>query len=345
MTSKERVIAAYEFRSADKIPLELHPSRCGLYEHGERLKEQLSRIPGDFEDVSQIQIPVPDPADFDSDGRYHSIKEDEWGVTWEYRIFQVAGHPLKRPLDDISLLKDYRFPDPAYGGRNTEATNLRVKTAKEAGLFCKVGWFTILERLVALRRFEDVLMDIIEDTDEINALADLLVEYYEQDIKMLIDANIDAVGFGDDYGTQNSLIISQATFRNFIKPRIKRLIKPFKDAGIKVHFHSCGYVYDILPDLKEIGVDSIWPQLSVYDLQTLSDTCHDLDLAVALHIDRAGVMTNGTPELVRETFHKMMKIFKPQNGGSWIYVEIDNGFPFENIVALVDEIEKYRGVK
>ena len=342
MASRERVFAALDFRAPDIVPLEFHPSHCGLYDHGEKLKELFSSIPGDFGDISGVPIPSPAPSDFDADGRYHVIRTDAWGITWEYRIFGLMGHPLRRPLDVISLarLAEYILPPPAHG--DAAGVKAHANRMKSAGYFCKMGGYSLLERMIGLRRFEDVLMDIAQDTDEINTLADMLVSYYEQDTPALINAEIDCVAFGDDYGTQNALIMSPADFRRFVKPRLARMIKPFKDAGIKVHFHSCGYVYDILPDLKEIGVDSIWPQLAVYNLPTLADTCRDLGLAAALHIDRAAVMTSGTPELVRETMKRMDNAFKPRDGGSWFYVEIDNGFPYANIEALVDEIAKYR---
>ncbi len=37
MTSRERVDAALAFRTPDKIPVLVHPSPAGLYEHGQKL--------------------------------------------------------------------------------------------------------------------------------------------------------------------------------------------------------------------------------------------------------------------------------------------------------------------
>ena len=31
-------------------------------------------------------------------------------------------------------------------------------------------------------------------------------------------------------------------------------------------------------------------------------------------------------------------------GGSWFYVEIDSGFPFENVQALIETIGELRGL-
>ena len=72
------------------------------------------------------------------------------------------------------------------------------------------------------------------------------------------------------------------------------------------------------------------------------DTCRALGLAVAIHTDRARTMTYGKPEEVRELVKREFDTFRMMEGGSWFYVEADNGFPFENIEALVTTIAQWR---
>ncbi|MDD4773543.1 MAG: hypothetical protein PHZ09_08040, partial [Eubacteriales bacterium] len=112
-----------------------------------------------------------------------------------------------------------------------------------------------------------------------------------------------------------------------------------RKAGLDIHFHSCGYIWDILPDLAEAGVTSVWPQLPAYDMEALAALCRSLGLAVAIHTDRARTMTGGTPVQVRELVLREYEIFRLYEGGGWFYIEADNGFPFENIEALVNTIK------
>ena len=42
------------------------------------------------------------------DGKYHAIKTDDWGTTWEYRIYGVWGHPIGWPLEDIGQARFLR---------------------------------------------------------------------------------------------------------------------------------------------------------------------------------------------------------------------------------------------
>jgi hypothetical protein len=331
-----------ELRPVDVVPLEWHPSWRGLYEHGEKLAELIRRDPGDFEDWSGTPIPVPDPAHVDADGQYHEFRRDEWGTLWEYRIFQMVGHPAEWPLEDLDRLDSYRLPPPRFGTDEAFAalreTSARVRRAH----YFKSGFFGLFERMIALRRYEDVLMDLAEDSEGIHALADRLIAHQAVDIARLIEAGADGIQFGDDYGTQQGLIMSPALWRRFFKPRLRELIRPCKEAGVKVFFHSCGKVGELLEDFREIGVDAIWPQLTAHGPETLAARCRDLGLAVAIHIDRAHVMTHGTPDDVRAAVDAAAAAFRPQEGGSWFYVEIDNGFPFANIEALMESIRRYR---
>ena len=45
---------------------------------------------------------------------------------------------------------------------------------------------------------------------------------------------------------------------------------------------------------------------------------------------------------VRELVLREFEMFKMMDGGSWFYVEADNGFPFENLRALVETIAQWR---
>jgi hypothetical protein len=137
--------------------------------------------------------------------------------------------------------------------------------------------------------------------------------------------------------------MSPETWRAFFKPRLKELFMPAHKAGLDIHFHSCGQISEILEDLREIGVTSIWPQLPAYDMVALANRCRELELAVAIHTDRAGVMTSGTPSMVRDLVMREYETFNMRDGGSWFYIEADNGFPFDNLEALVSTIRDLRG--
>ena len=80
---------------------------------------------------------------------------------------------------------------------------------------------------------------------------------------------MDIVLTGDDMGTQTAMQFSPRTYRKIIKPRQKKyydLIHSLTDAPLMLH--SCGSLYEILPDLVEIGVQILNPvQLRAADME------------------------------------------------------------------------------
>ena len=59
---------------------------------------------------------------------------------------------------------------------------------------------------------------------------------------------------------------------------------------------------------------------------------------LALHFEQ-----DLTPAQVRELVKREFDTFQMDQGGSWFYVEADNGFPYENLEALVETIRELRG--
>jgi hypothetical protein len=111
MNPRERMLAALAFQPVDKIPLQIHPSPAGLFEHGQKLLELMQACGHDFGDQRDLKLPVVPPQNFDIDGRYHVIRTDEWGTTWEHRIFGVWGYRIGRwgqPVRDHAVAATVR---------------------------------------------------------------------------------------------------------------------------------------------------------------------------------------------------------------------------------------------
>jgi uroporphyrinogen decarboxylase len=342
MTSRERVRAAMDFGKVDIAPLQYYYASIGYYEHGEKLNDLFEGLPGDFEPFSRQPIPRPGPECYDADGSYHSFVTDEWGTLRERRIFGVWGIPCEYPLDDMSRLNRYRPPEkPALSGPAFDQAFQKAQEHKKQ--YYKLHpTGSLLERMCALRRDADVLCDIALNEPDIHRVADMILDQSAAEVALAIKIGADGIAFGDDYGTERGLIMSPEMWRGFFKPRLAALFRPAVEAGLHVVFHSCGKLMELLPDLRAVGVTAIWPQLPAYNMIELAARCKDLGLAVAVHTDRANTMTYGKPEDVKDLVKREYETFRMGDGGSWFYVEADNGFPFENLEALVDQIAEYR---
>jgi len=337
MNKRERVEKAYNFEKPDKVPLQYHPSPRGYFEHGEKLRDLFMKYEGDFDDVSKEEIPFIPKNAYDKNGDYYEEIKDEFGILWAHRIFKIMGHPIYRPFDNLNNIASYKFPKPKYGD---EKFINSIKTQKKSA-YCLKGEITLFERMTAIRKFEDVLMDMYMDTVEINKIADMFMEYYLIEIDNLLKADVDSIFIGDDFGTQDDLIISPKIFRSFLKPRYKIMIDKIHKAGKKVHFHSCGANLKLLDDMADLKIDSYWPQLNAYDTKQLAKILKDNKIATSLHF-RGHTMNFGTPDEVKRWVSEVSEHFDCTNGGSWYYIEIDDEFPFENIQALFKTMDQLR---
>ncbi|MFR1358517.1 MAG: uroporphyrinogen decarboxylase family protein [Ruthenibacterium lactatiformans] len=182
-----------------------------------------------------------------------------------------------------------------------------------------------------------VLMDVYDNEREINRLADMLVEYELEELRLMCAAGVDAVQFGDDFGTARAMLFSPEVWRSFFKPRYRRLVQFAREQGKAVFFHSCGYAAPILEDLREIGVNAVWPQLTAYDMEELAARLRRLGLA-SRYVDRANVMTHGTPADVTRPCMRQQGV-DVMNGGAYFYVETDNGFRWKISVPCWKPLE------
>jgi hypothetical protein len=332
------MLAALSFQSVDRLPLQIHLSPAGLYEHGQKLLDLMQACGHDFGDLSDLALPEVPAEDFDPDGRYHKVRTDEWGVTWEHRLYGVWGMRVKYPLADISRLAGYSPPPvPRLEGQELEAARQAGERHRQR-YFHLGGGVSLFETMQSLRPFEDVLVDIARDTPEINRLADVLVEYNAAVIVNALAEGVDAVGAGDDFGTQQALMISPKAWQRFFLPRYQALFAPVKRAGKRVFFHSCGMVEPILEGLREAGADAIWPQLPLYDHKALARRCRALGLALQLHPDRGELMQRASPRQVRDYVCRLVDEFDCLAGGSWLYLEVDPGFAWPNVQALFETV-------
>ena len=181
---------------------------------------------------------------------------DEWGCLWERseqdNMGQVTGHPL----DDWAKLNMLQWPDPDdpafYEG-------MEARFMETNGKYVMSGIFMLLfERIHALRGFSNALADLYLERENIEKLADRIVDFNLGIIANLSERfsnQIHGMWFTEDWGTQEQLMIRPALWREFFKPRYQRIFDAVHAAGWHVWLHSDGRINVIIDDLLEVGVN------------------------------------------------------------------------------------------
>lgn len=199
------------------------------------------------------------------------------------------------------------------------------------------GPFGIFERGYSLLGWEQFMTELALRPILIGDLLDKITDYKIEEAKRRVALGTKIGHHGDDLGTQNATFFSKKMFREIFKPRLARLFKVYKDAGLPVALHSCGNIMDFLPDLIEIGVNIWEPVQPCNDLRRLKKE-YGKDL-----IFWGGIDTQRLPYLspaqVREMTKETINILG-KDGGYIIAPaqDIMNDVPIENIKAIVETI-------
>ena len=64
-----------------------------------------------------------------------------------------------------------------------------------------------------LRGSQQLFMDLAYGEKEIYQLRDMLHDFFCEDLRMLVKTDVDGISFMDDWGAQNSLLISPDMWR------------------------------------------------------------------------------------------------------------------------------------
>ncbi len=176
----------------------------------------------------------------------------EWGYVWQ-SLDGTMGQPLNPPLLDWSLIEHYVPPEPTAAGRLDHLAEW-IAMHRHKFLKFQLG-ITGFNQATFLRGFDEFLTDLCWHQERVERVLDLVCGFENGLIEQVSDLPFDAVVFGDDWGTQEGLIISPDQWRAIFKPRYAEQFSLVHESGKKVWFHTCGNVYAIIGDLIEIGVE------------------------------------------------------------------------------------------
>jgi len=290
------------------------------------------------------------------DGGENWVYYDEWGMTQHFPKedgfwFSIVSEPLSDAEPVPSSVDNHSWPEA--GNRE------RIRGLREKALaFRKAGKTVMLKGLCAgifemsqrIRGMENALMDPLlypEFSDRLyGRLADLKIEFWEMALGELADV-VDVVVENDDYGAQQSQLISHDQFRRTIRPHLSRVFSTIKKAAPNafLFFHSCGNVRPFLPDFIEDGVDVLNPvharAAGMEPVALKKDFGDDLTFWGG-GVETQEVLPNGTPEEVREDVKRNLDALAP--GGGYVFNTVHNiqsEVPPENIVAMWEALQEF----
>jgi hypothetical protein len=347
MNGRERVTRAVEFRGPDRIPVRIGPSALMWKTYRQRLRAILTRV-GPPVDFGYAKEPYPS-SESDFDGIKGVEREgddfvDAWGVTWHNAQEGIVGIPRVHPLADWKALDRLKVPDPLAvdeWGQPMDWSGIERAIAEtDHQRYVRVDGDRLWERMWFLRGMEPLMMDVAEGRPEVQQLIDVIVEHHLKLLDRWLTLDIDGVQFGDDWGTQDRLLISPKLWRRYFKPAYARLFERVKRAGKHAWLHSDGHILPIIPDLVEIGLDVVNPQLSANGAANVARLCKGR-ICVEADLDRQHVIPFGTPDEVRAHVREAIAEIASDDGGMTIIAYAYPLAPLENVEALCEAFRDY----
>ena len=262
---------------------------------------------------------------------------DAFGVIWEEAILGELG-VVRDPVLKEPSLRGYEFP-PSHLPGLFDGLGERVRQAAESGRWTSWGiGFSLYERAWSLRGIEGFLLDLVDHPQFAHALLDRICQFNVELIAQACQHPIDAVRFGDDWGSQRGLIMGPTRWREFIKPRFARMVQTAAAFGKATFLHSDGDIYEIIPDLIEIGLTTLNPvQPDVMDIYQVKRE-YGKDIAFHGGVSVQHFLPDSTPEEVRVGVRRLIQ--EVGAGGGFVIApthSLGNDIPPENLLVLLEE--------
>jgi uroporphyrinogen-III decarboxylase len=199
-----------------------------------------------------------------------------------------------------------------------------------------------------IRDVEEWYISTVTRRDYIHRVFEKQCEVAIKNIELVADAvgnRVQAVFVsGADFGTQRGLFISPQAYRDLFKPFHKRVNDKIHTlTKWKTFIHSCGAIYELIPDLIEAGFDILNPVQCSADGMDPKRLKAEFGKSLVFWgggIDTQKTLPFGTPSEVYKEVRERIEIFA--EGGGYVFNSIHNiqsNVPTENIIAMFKAVK------
>ena len=378
MNAKERVLTALNHQEPDRVPICVGVSNAT----GIKMKpyRELKRLAGitapdrylyDWPELGTAEIDEATMQRLHSDVRGVLDLEpaavrarnaartplspciDSWG-SGQRRIDDGSWFPGVHPLAEaeaIEQIEAYPWPDMDDPTRvaHVRAQAQQLAAAGEYAIIATPWLLFPFERAHAMQGMDKFLMNMAMYPEfaqalltKITALCKTLMGHFLDQCGDLIDI----IKIGDDLGMQSGLLISPRMYRRMLKPLHADLIATIRQrTRAKIFFHTDGDVFDLIPDLIEIGVDILNP------IQTSAGRMADLaqlkqrygqQISFCGAMDTHRILPFASPDEVRQEVRRVINLLAP--GGGYMLASVHtimNDVPAANVLAMADAVEEF----
>jgi uroporphyrinogen decarboxylase len=374
MNARDRVMLALDHKEPDRIPIDLGGSICssihknayidlkeylGMEVEELKMADYVQQLPYLDEallerfgvDFRMVQLPAataPDVAIFE-EGDYHAFI-DRWGSKLHMPkedglYFDWVDFPIKEAT--MEALDNYAWPCPDPPEVNARLRQ-QAKALHENTDYALVGSAVIgggiFEQPARIMGLEDFFVALVREPRFADRMMEQITDIYIESCSNYLEQvgeYLQVFTYWDDVSGQDGWLISPDLYRKMIKPKQRRLLEAIRSkTDAKVYYHGCGAVFDLIPDLIDLGFDILNPvQVSARGMDTKrlkAEYGKDITLWGG-GVDTQYVLPFGTPQEVADEVKRRIDDLAP--GGGFVFAAVHNIqalVPPENIVTAFE---------
>ena len=378
MKPRERVMLALSHKEPDRIPIDLGATivssitrgaytalkqHLGLPQEPVTMLDYVQQLPYLSEDLLEhfeidfrmVQLPAATAPDLQlfEEGDYYAFI-DRWGSKLHMPkqgglYFDWVDFPIKEL--SLEALERYEWPKPdppEYVSRLGEQARYLYEHTDYALVGSAVIGGGIFEQPARTIGLENFLTALVTEPKFADRLMEQITDIYIESCSQYLDQvgpYIQVFTYWDDLSTQDGWMIRPDLYRRMIKPKQRRLVEAIRrKTNARLFFHACGAVFDLIPDLIDLGFDIVNPvQVSARGMDTrrLKQT-YGKDIVFWGGVDSQHVLPFGSRRDVEEEVKRRIDDLAP--GGGFVLAAVHNiqaQVPPENVIAMFETALRY----
>jgi uroporphyrinogen decarboxylase len=344
MTPRERWLAVLRREKPDRVPMDY----WGTPEATAKLLQHLG-LSATEEMFARLHVDAPLNVAPEYVGPRLPPGANLWGI--RQRTIRHAGGayvedinaPLARYNSVAEIEKNYRWPRIEW----YDFSRIPQQVQGQEHRPIRGGGSEPFMLYKSLRGPEQAFMDLALNPEIVHYCLDKLFDLaYEQTRRIYeaIPGKVMITYVAEDMGGQEDLMLSVAHIREFLLPRMRRMIALAHSAGAYVFHHNDGACRRILPDLIEAGIDALNPIQWRCRGMERDRLKRDFGGKLIFHggVDNQHTLPFGTVAEVRQEVIDNLRILGA--GGGYILAPCHNiqvVGPAENVVAMYETGYEY----
>lgn len=348
-TSKQRVIAAVNHKTTDRVPLTFDAEK-EVYE----ILFNYFKISTKQDLFNHLKVDtwmiLPKNFIYPDEEKPKMQKTSIWGYKSQVTTYSGGTYdelifcPLEGK-DDIHDIKNHPWPsDDAVGFEHFPNEAAVHGDRAILGVFTWGAYFIATH----VRGLENLMLDFAMRKNYASYLINTIAEKSMMYLSHLLEnfgEGVDIVFMADDYCSQQAPLFSPGDFKHFILPYLKKMVEIVHKHQKKFLLHVCGAVRPLLPMIIDAGVDMLEPIQTRAEGMEPEQLKRDFgqDLCFYGGMDLQKTLCQGKPRDVENEAKRLIDVLGKDGGYVFgpghTYIQIDA--PIENILKMYQTAFEY----